>query len=60
MVEYELYLILLGYRGHQYNGKAIPNIYIGYSTPFTLDELFDDYEWLDPATGDWMPFGVEE
>ena len=58
--EDELYLILLGYRGRKCNGKAIPNIYIGYSMPFTLDELFNDYEWQDPATGDWVPFGVEE
>lgn len=58
--EDELYLILLGYRGRKCNGKAIPNIYIGYSMPFTLDELFNDYEWQDPATGEWAPFGVKE
>lgn len=54
--EDELYLILLGYRSRQCNDKTIPNIYIGYSMPFTLDELFNDYEY---RVGDeWKPFGV--
>ena len=57
--EDELYFILLGYRSSLYGGKTIPYIYIGYLT-FTLDELFNDYEWQETDTGDWKLFGVEE
>ena len=57
-VKDELYLILLGFRISQCNGKTIPYIYIGY-IPFTLTELFDEYEWQETDTGDWKPFGVE-
>lgn len=57
--EDELYFILLGYRSSLYDGKTIPYIYIGYLT-FTLDELFNDYEWQETDTGDWKLFGVEE
>lgn len=58
-VKDELYLILLGFRISQCNSKTIPYIYIGY-IPFTLNELFDEYEWLETDTGVWMPFGVKE
>lgn len=58
-VKDELYLILLGFRISQCNGKTIPYIYIGY-IPFTLTELFDEYEWQETDTGDWRPFGVKE
>lgn len=55
----EVYSILSGYRHEQYKDQTITYIYIGYCK-FTLDELFNDYEWQDPATGDWKPFGIEE
>lgn len=58
-VKDELYLILLGFRISQCNSKTIPYIYIGY-IPFTLNELFDEYEWQETDTGVWMPFGVKE
>lgn len=56
MEGYEIYVTLLGYR---YKGKASPRIYIGNFT-YSLDGLFVSYEWQDPDTGDWKPFGVEE
>ena len=55
----EVYSILSGYHHEQYKDQTITYIYIGYCK-FTLDELFNDYEWQDPATGDWKPFGIEE
>lgn len=58
-VKDELYLILLGFRISQCNSKTIPYIYIGY-IPFTLNELFDEYEWQETDTGVWKPFGVKE
>lgn len=48
-------LALLGYR--EYSEGA--NIYIG-PYYYDLEELFEDYEWHEGATGDWVPFGVEE
>lgn len=50
-----LRLALLGYR--EYSEGA--NIYIG-PYYYDLEELFEDYEWHEDATGDWVPFGVEE
>lgn len=50
-----LRLVLLGYR--EYSEGA--NIYIG-PYYYDLEELFEDYEWHEDATGDWVPFGVEE
>lgn len=58
-VKDELYLILLGFRISQCSSKTIPYIYIGY-IPFTLNELFDEYEWQEADTGVWKPFGVEK
>lgn len=50
-----LRLALLGYR--EYSEGA--NIYIG-PYYYDLEALFEDYEWHEDATGDWVPFGVEE
>lgn len=55
----ELYLILLGYRLALSKDQTVPYISIGHFT-YLLDELFDHYEWWDPATGGWALFGVEE
>lgn len=33
-------------------------IYIGRGS-YDLEELFENYEWHDDATGSWVPFGVE-
>ena len=56
---YEKCLILNGYSHHQYEGETITYIYIG-SDPYTLDELFNEYEWQKHYTEDFEPFGVEE
>lgn len=48
--------LLIGY--WQKQGKEDANIYIGRGS-YDLEELFENYEWLDGATGDWVPFGVE-
>lgn len=56
---HERYLILNGYVHHQHNGETITYIYIG-SKPYTLDDLFEDYEWQVHYTEDFEPFGVEE
>ena len=53
------YLILNGYRHEQRNNKTITYIYIG-SNRYTLDELFNAYEWQEHYTEDFQPFGVEE
>ena len=56
---WEKYLILNGYRHEQRDNRTITYIYIG-SIPFTLDELFNEYEWQEHYTEDFEPFGVEE
>lgn len=56
---HEKCLILNGYSHHQYEGETITYIYIG-SNPYTLDELFKDYEFQTHYTEDFEPFGVEE
>lgn len=30
------------------------------TTTYSVQELFDDYEWRFTETGDWKPFGVKE
>ena len=35
------------------------NIGLG-TTTYSVQELFEDYEWRFTETGDWKPFGVEE
>jgi len=53
-VGYEKFLILNGYE-HEPDEHYV---YIGY-TPYTLNELFRDYEWQEHYTEDFKPFGVE-
>lgn len=48
--------LLIGY--WQKQGKEDAYIYIGRGS-YDLEELFENYEWYDDATGDWAPFGVE-
>ena len=52
---YERYLILIGY---WHEGKTA-YVYIGPHV-YTLDELFNKYEWQSHYTEDYQPFGVEE
>ena len=56
---YERYLILNGYQHEQHEGRTVTYIYIG-SYGYTLDALFNDYEWQEHYTEDFKPFGVEE
>ena len=53
----ERYLILNGYVNSERGTKADHYIYIG-STPYTLDELFNKYEWQASDTEEFKPFGV--
>ena len=54
----EKYLILNGYSHSQLLGKTTTDIYIGRGA-YTLDELFNKYEWQEHYTEDFKPFGVE-
>lgn len=56
-VGWERYLILNGYWHEQREKQTITAIYIG-SIPYTLDELFNEYEWQEHYTEDFKPFGV--
>ena len=53
-VGYEKFLILNGYE-HEPDEHYV---YIGH-TPYTLNELFRDYEWQVHYTEDFEPFGKE-
>lgn len=55
----ERYLILNGYVKVQLHDGTGHFVHIG-STPYTLDELFNEYEWQSHYTEDYQPFGVEE
>jgi hypothetical protein len=56
----ERYLILEGYVDSKGDKEVrYQYIHIG-STPYTLDELFNKYEWQEHYTEDFKPFGVEE
>ena len=55
----ERYLILNGYSHNQLIGETTTDIYIGRGA-YTLDELFNKYEWQEHYTEDFQPFGVEE
>lgn len=55
----ERYLILNGYMHEQREGQISTYIYIG-SYPYTLDELFNAYEWQEHSYRGFAPFGVEE
>lgn len=52
-------LILNGCMHERYSDRTVIYIYIG-AHAYTLQELFDEYEWQDPDTKDYMPFGVED
>lgn len=54
----ERYFLLNGYQHEQYNGQTITYIYIGQGG-YTLQELFEEYEWQEHYTEDFEPFGVE-
>ena len=58
-VGWERYLILNGYSHNQLLGETTTDIYIGRGA-YTLDELFNKYEWQEHYTEDFQPFGVEE
>ena len=58
-VGWERYLILNGYQHEQHEGRTVTYIYIGLQG-YTLDALFNDYEWQEHYTEDFKPFGVEE
>lgn len=55
----ESYLILNDYSHNQLLGETTTDIYIGRGA-YTLDELFNKYEWQEHYTEDFKPFGVEE
>lgn len=52
----ERLLVLIGYENLS-NGNVF--IQIG-NYDFTLEDLFEDYEWQSPDTEEFKPFGVEE
>ncbi len=54
----ERYLILNGYSNYKLFDEITTDIYIGRGA-YTLDELFNKYEWQEHYTEDFKPFGVE-
>lgn len=52
-------IILDGYAHEQIGDQTFTYIYIGVND-YTLDELFEEYEWQESDTGEFKPFGVEE
>ena len=53
-------LLLIGYEVYyEEDNNPEPYILIGYET-FKLGELFEEYEWQEPNSNAWKPFGVEE
>lgn len=55
----EHYFMLLGFRLTPGKDQTIPYISIGPFS-YTLDELFEEYEWQEHYTEDFKPFGVED
>lgn len=55
----EHYLMLLGFWLTTGKDQTIPYISIG-NFKYTLQELFEEYEWQEHYTEDFKPFGVEE
>lgn len=53
------YSVLGGYWNHQVGDEVLTYIFIG-PVQYTLNELFEDYEWQSHYTEDFQPFGVEE
>lgn len=56
---HEHYLMLLGFWLTPGKDQTIPYISIG-NFKYTLQELFEEYEWQEHYTEDFKPFGVEE
>lgn len=54
----ERYWILIGYQHEQYNEQTVTYINLG-SGGYTLQELFEEYEFQEHYTEDFKPFGVE-
>lgn len=52
-------LLLIGYEIFYEDNNPETYILIGYET-FKLDELLEEYEWQEPGSNVWKPFGVEE
>ena len=52
-------IVLDGYAHEQRGDQIFTYIFIGVEE-YTLQELFEDYEWQDPDTGEWDIFGVKE
>ena len=46
------------YMGYMKN-NGIVKVMLG-NTYYSLEELFDNYEWFDKDSNTWEPFGVEE
>lgn len=55
----EWFSVLTGYWHHQVGDEILTYIIIG-PVQYTLDELFNHYEWQVHYTEDFEPFGVEE
>ena len=55
----EHYLMLLGFWLASDKDQTIPYISIG-NFKYTLQELFEEYEWQEHYTEDFKPFGVVE
>ena len=53
----ELYLVRDGYEDRKQGDKKVH--FIG-GEAYTLDELFNEYEWQEYCAEDYKPFGVEE
>ena len=53
----ERYLILNGYSNCKLFDEITTDIYLGRGA-YTLDELFNKYEWQASDTEDFQPFGV--
>ena len=56
---HEHYLMLLGFWLASDKDQTIPYISIG-NFKYTLQELFEEYEWQEHYTEDFKPFGVVE
>ena len=55
----ERYLVLNGYMHERYNDNDQTITYIGLgSGGYTLQELFEEYEWQASDTEEFKPFGV--
>lgn len=53
----EWFSVMTGYWNHQIEDEVITYILIG-PVQYTLEELFNDYEWQASDTEEFKPFGV--